>query len=302
VGFPHVQLPAWTLEDLLSATDDQPFYEQTTLCHEEKFDNRTQFIASKFNVTGGAPRLMFECSTKEAEIMLQGALNRLCLQEKRQVLFGELKPSHDRSQSSLIHYFVNPSPDITDNAERYEELLRKFSSQFVLRQLQSVLNLADIHKLYTQCRAINRVMEGWAFEELMLRKLSDQPGQIQSLTVRHETSTATAGQQWITTRLISLHMKRFAKGKLTDIGDRLMLRPDVCNNESWDAVIVERASSKNWQLKFLKITLEDTHPLSEMVIVQAFNVFQKVLGNVLPTVFFEKSMENFNSPRESEEE
>jgi len=62
-----------------------------------------------------------------------------------------------------------------------------------------------------------------------------------------------------------------------------MLRPNIYNNESWDALILERVGP-NWQLKFLEVTIQPTHSLSEMVIVQAFNIFQNVLGDVLPTV------------------
>lgn len=212
VGLPHVQLPAWTLEDILSASEDTNFYEQTVLWTEEKkleeenrkkpatvdmsvradipkkFDEQTvdeekfdrkKFITDKFSLTGGTPHLVFELSPRDVEAMLVHALNLLDLDQKRQVLFGELEPARDPSQNPLIlyliQYFVNPR--VTEKTERYNRLTRKFSSQFVLRKLQTSLDVADLRTLYMQCQALNRAMECWAFEELMLRKLSEQPGQ-----------------------------------------------------------------------------------------------------------------------------
>jgi len=210
VGVPRVQLPAWTLEEILLASEDLVFYSQTALCDEEKFENRKNFITTKFNITGGAPRLMFESKSEDVEDVLLGALRKLNIEDKKQVLFGSWEPSYDRSQNALVHYFVNPS--ITDKAQRYKKLITKFSSQFVLRQLQSALDLADVQRLHAQCQALNRVMEGWAFEELILRQLSEQPGQMQEVAVRHEEEEKSEIQNWTTSRVVSLHMERFNEG------------------------------------------------------------------------------------------
>lgn len=290
VGLPHIQLPAWTLDEILLASEDQGFFQETALFLEEKFENRKKFITTKFSITGGAPRLMFESKTREVENVLSGALSKLGIDDKKQVLFGNWGPSHERSQNALIHYFVNPS--IENKADRYQNLIPKFSSQFVLRKLQAALVLGDIQQLYAQCQSLNRVMEGWAFEELILRQLSDQPGQVQKkVAVRGEGQEATEIQHWTTSRLVSLDMEGFKAGKLNDTdgkaiefdSDRLMLRPNIYNNESWDAVILERVSP-NWQLKFLEVTIQPTHSLNEMAIVRAFNIFNEALGNVLPIV------------------
>jgi len=157
VGIPHVQLPAWTLDEMLSASEEKTFYDQTVLFREEKFEDREKFITTKFSLTGGAPQLMFEKVSNEAQNMLRVALSSLSIEGKKAVLFGALKPSHDRSQHALVHYFVNPA--IKKKSERYGKLIKMFSSQFVLRQLQSALDFGDVRKLRAQCQALNRVME-----------------------------------------------------------------------------------------------------------------------------------------------
>jgi len=88
-------------------------------------------------------------------------------------------------------------------------------------------------------------------------------------------------------------MASFAKGKVVnadteeDINlsskDILLLRPDTTSNESWDALLVSR-QGEELHLKFLEITLQKTHSLSEMVLLQAYKHLKAIFPNISPAI------------------
>jgi len=267
---------------------------KTTLREECLFANREQFIRRKFDITGGCPRLMFEFTAKGAEDFLQKALDLLSGTEKKEVLFGTMQESHERSKNSLIHWFVDEANKDSPKAVQYAELRSAFSSKLVLFKLRSALDLSEFRRLYRVCQGLHRVIEGWALEELILKKLSIQPSVMEEFRVKPESNEGkTELKTWHTAELVSLKMASFAKGKVVnadteeDINlsskDILLLRPDTTSNESWDALLVSR-QGEELHLKFLEITLQKTHSLSEMVLLQAYKHLKAIFPNISPAI------------------
>jgi len=142
------------------------------------------------------------------------------------------------------------------------------------------------------CKSLHRVMEGWALEELILKKLSQLGSQDKMVLVRQEGESKISEESWRTCELVSLDMASFSKNRLASSGNvikfspekTLLLRPDTYHNESWDAVLVFWEHGQ-FHLKFLEITLQRSHKLNEMVLLGAYKTFNVPLhGQVSPVV------------------
>jgi hypothetical protein len=197
-----------------------------------------------------------------------------------------------------------------------------FTSKLVLTQLRVSIDLADVKRLYYHCKNLHRVIEGWAFEELVLRFLERAPESaldrvpghahahgghaVVKLRVRLESGEAHV-EDWLTMPSVSFKTKVFEdeeKGELLDLNGApilldgfatgVMLRPDVTNNESWDAVrVIPKTTAQGetvFHLIFVEVTLQEVHSFNEMADVQMFKklnamLVQRVVPEVLSRVY-----------------
>jgi hypothetical protein len=301
-GYPcNAEMTGWLLEEFTAATDNAEFFGGTKqLANEFKGDfkdekQRRVFVAKKYNTTGGSARLMCEHTTASATKLLKAAMDKLSTQEKKGVLLGDFQPSNIKSKNILSQGFTLSAGNYdTDNVKH------TFTSKFVLTTLRASIDLEEVKRLYRHCKNLHRVIEGWAFEELQLRLFEHDEKNADALVelrVRDETKFDTDGQEesWETVPLLTFNTKAFQEedGVLLDLTgnpimlpnfDKVILRPDSTFNESWDAVLISKETIQGqpsvFHLTFLEVTLQKSHTLSEMALVQGFQRFHAVNANV----------------------
>jgi len=188
---------------------------------------------------------------------------------KKKLLFGELPAAHQHSSSRLIQYIRGVGGVVSSVV----------ASKWVLRQLQSVIDLQDIRKLYKLCATLHRVIELWAFEELVLKTLGTMECPV-CLRLDGTAGVATA-ELWPSTPVITFSHRDFfrhnilrsSEGAKIRVENDIVLRPDICNNESWDAVRVFKDQT-TWRADFLEVTLQDKHQATETVLGMAFQILR----------------------------
>ena len=310
------EMPGWRLSEVISAIENEEFFATTQLAPEfegdvnanadanananadadadadaNAKDLRHAFVAKKYDTTGGSARLMFEYTTKGAVDMLDEALANLSADDKKQVLFGDLKPSNHKSKNILTQGFCTGGGNSYDR----RNVQHVFTSKHVLTALRASVTLKDVKRLYQQCKQLHRIIEGWAFEELVLRFFERDEKEVDAVVTLRMREESKAGgeskeEKWATVPSTTFNTKAFfGRGQLLDpanetiqLLDELLLRPDVTNNESWDAVLIKK-EGQEFQLIFLEATLQETHSLSEMALVKAHGLLDALL-TVLPEV------------------
>jgi hypothetical protein len=267
-GTPDLVMPGWTLKELCTALDREDFFNQTVLMKEVSYDERKAFLAAKYNVVGPSARLMFEFTLDKAKSVFDEALGHaMSDEEKKQLLLGVLPEGHEKAQNVLVQALQGTGKQGYSPGD----MIQVFASQYVLQQLRHVLGLADAKRLYAHCKTLHRVIEGWAFEELVLKMLEERPN---SFRVRQLALPGDEGkEEWRQVPVVTFDCARFfadvpvlvETDTVTpiEITNPIVLRPNKTNNASWDAVLVEKVDGV-WRLTFLEITLQDIHTLNEM--------------------------------------
>lgn len=196
------------------------------------------------------------------------------------MLFGAISDSHTKSKNTLAQAF-STSP----RKYGFRDVAFVFTSKLVLTALRASITLEDIKRLYSICKNLHRVIEGWAFEELQLRLLeydAKNPDAVVHVRVRAEEEEDAKEEDWQPATLATFDTKAFfshrklqspAGAPIDILNGKIILRPDVTNNESWDALRIE-ITDKTVKLTFLEVTIQKVHSLSEMVLVQGFKAIE----------------------------
>jgi hypothetical protein len=257
---PDLGMPGWTLEEDLAALSHRELFDQTILAQEVvDFDSREPFIKDKYDVAGLSSRLMFEKKTAKAQQIYDEALqHQMDNNEKRLLLFGELPKGHEKAQNVLVQSVhqvgaVSCAP---------EDMKSVFASKYVLQKLRAVLDLEDVKKLHAHCKTLHRVIEGWAWEELVLKLLEKSTSQVQ---FRPEQGGDITEEKWLATRVVTFDTRQFFEhGEFVDENGveikldedaHIILRPNKTNNASWDALLL-KCIDGIWEMHVLEITLQ----------------------------------------------
>jgi len=212
---------------------------------------------------------MFEENWGSAKDYLKAGLKDLTLQQKKQLLLGDMPKNHKQSSSRLIQYVLH-----------HNQLHPVFASKWVLNQLNDAIDLAETRRLYNHCALLHRVIEGWAFEELVLKNLDAGPRTLHLRADQKERTAATT-EIWNATKVVSFSHKNFfqrgilqtADGTKIEVVHDVVLRPNKTNNESWDAVRIYRQGDV-WRADFLELTLQTKHAATETVIQSSFQLLR----------------------------
>lgn len=117
-------------------------------------------------------------------------------QEKKEMLFGRIPARSPKA----INVLMQAVPKFRDKGGWTRNTLAYVCASKWVKHLRDSLLLEDVVALHLHCRSIHRVIEGWAFEELMLRMI--QHGRSR-MTIRDETQ-ARCGQLMSRRRLMPL--------------------------------------------------------------------------------------------------
>lgn len=296
---PDATMTGWLLDEFLEASRSSGLVESTTLASEfndskcgTSQEDLDAFITKKYDTTGGSARLMFEYTEAEAAVELKAALKTLSEVEKKEVLFGTFSNTHTKAKNILVQVY-------STEFGKYgvDDVLPIFTSKLVLTHKRASITLQDIKKLYNVCTDLHQVIAGWVFEELQLRlfehdkKHNDAEVTLDVRNLDGEgfqmTGEGSQTKSWKTATVVTFKTKHFFKFHQLfdpfntvielDRFDSIILRPDITDNESWDALWI-KISTTEASLTFLEATLKKSHTANESALFRSFQGIKEVLS------------------------
>jgi hypothetical protein len=196
---PDVEMPGWSLEEIMRVANDERIFASTVLSSEVDFGSHEAFVSRKYELCGPSIRLMLEHTWDAARKTLDSRLQELNTEEQKMVLFGSLTGRHWSAKNLLVQAFVSKDSG-SSVCKRYDpdHMKRSFLSKYVLSSLRSALDSAAARRLLRHCETLNPSMRGWAFEEVIRRWIIDCVNESKQISVRLRAERASKFklEQW----------------------------------------------------------------------------------------------------------